>query len=89
MYEDDRILDSYQNEVTLPAGNESVEAIAHNDPGVDDVAIQNDTDPYADFAGNDTSDSLWDTDEEAERVAKPVKDRRDRKRDAQGKWIRA
>lgn len=85
MYHQDRILDSYQNEV-VSSGRESVEAIGA-EPETDDVTIQRDADPYAEAAVTYASDGMWDTDEDAERVVQPLW--QSRKRDAQGRWTKA
>ena len=87
MHSNDRVLDSYQNEVVL-GGRESVEAIS-TDTEADDINIQRDADadPYAEAAVTYASDGMWDTDEDAERVVTPRW--RTRMRDAQGRWIKA
>lgn len=85
MYHQDRILDSYQNEVALD-GRESVEAIS-TEAESDDINIQREADPYAEAAVTYASDGMWDTDEAAERVVQPVW--RTRKRDPQGRWTKA
>ena len=82
----DRMLDSYQNEVATP-GRESIEAVA-SDTAADDVNIQRDADPYAEAAMSYASDSLCDTNEAAERVVRATTDRRQRARDAQGRWLK-
>ncbi|HEY4128696.1 MAG TPA: hypothetical protein VGN70_11655 [Gammaproteobacteria bacterium] len=85
MYKDDRVLDSYQNEVISPPGNESVEA-----PGteVDEVNIQRETDPFAEAAVSYANDGIWGTDEEAERIVEAAGQTLGRARDQRGRWTK-
>ncbi|HEY3644586.1 MAG TPA: hypothetical protein VGM16_04540 [Gammaproteobacteria bacterium] len=86
MNQEYRVLDSYQNEVTSPPGNESVEALGTEG---DEINIQREADPYAEAAASYASDGMWDTDEDAEQVAGATMQRRSRARDPQGRWTKA
>jgi hypothetical protein len=67
MYHDHPLLDSYQNQVYGPDANESVEAV---NAAADHEGVEGSGDgSHQDVAALYAADGLWDSDEQAERLA--------------------